>query len=61
MRDRLFRMAVTVMEIIYGEEGQDLVEYALVITLIALATITGEAKMASAVKSLYSNIGASLT
>jgi len=54
-------MAVTVMEIIYGEEGQDLVEYALVITLIALATITGEAKMASAVKSLYSNIGASLT
>jgi len=60
MRDQLFRMAVIVRGLITGEEGQDLIEYGLLITLIALATITGEAKMASAVTTLYSNIGTSL-
>jgi Flp pilus assembly pilin Flp len=54
-------MAAVVRGLISGEEGQDLIEYALLLSLIALATITGEAKMAAAVTTLYSNINSSLT
>jgi pilus assembly protein Flp/PilA len=42
------------------EEGQDLVEYALVICLISLAAITGVNYVATAVTSVFSNISSSL-
>jgi pilus assembly protein Flp/PilA len=42
------------------EEGQDLVEYALLVCLIALAAITGVGQIASAVTTTFSNISASL-
>jgi pilus assembly protein Flp/PilA len=43
-----------------GEEGQDLVEYALLVCLIALASIVGVNSVASAVTTVFSNISASL-
>jgi pilus assembly protein Flp/PilA len=43
-----------------SEEGQDLVEYALVVCLIALACITGVNQVASAITTVFSNISASL-
>jgi Flp pilus assembly pilin Flp len=43
-----------------GEEGQDLVEYALLVCLIALASIVGVNQVASAVTTVFSNISASL-
>ena len=43
-----------------GEEGQDLVEYALLVCLIALACIVGVNNVASAVTTVFSNISASL-
>jgi pilus assembly protein Flp/PilA len=43
-----------------GEEGQDLVEYALLVCLIALAVISGVQGVASAVNSVFSNISTSL-
>jgi pilus assembly protein Flp/PilA len=42
------------------EEGQDLVEYALVICLISLAAITGVNYVATAVTTVFSNISTSL-
>jgi pilus assembly protein Flp/PilA len=42
------------------EEGQDLVEYALLITLIALAAVTGIGKVATAVNSVFSTISVTL-
>jgi len=42
------------------EEGQDLVEYALLVALIALASITGVQAVASAVTTVFSNISSSL-
>jgi pilus assembly protein Flp/PilA len=44
-----------------GEEGQDLVEYALLIALIALVCISGVSNVASAVNTVFSNISASLS
>jgi pilus assembly protein Flp/PilA len=43
-----------------GEEGQDLVEYALLVSLIALVCVTGISNVASAVNTVFSNISSSL-
>ena len=42
------------------EEGQDLVEYALVIALIALAATVGMGTLAGDISQAFSNIGATL-
>ena len=42
------------------EEGQDLVEYALIIALIALACTAGLNGLATAIKGAFTNIGAEL-
>ncbi len=43
-----------------GEEGQDLVEYALLVALIALVCITGVNNVATAVNSVFNQISSSL-
>ncbi len=43
-----------------GEEGQDLVEYALLVSLIALAAIVGVNDVATAVTNVFSTISNSL-
>jgi pilus assembly protein Flp/PilA len=44
----------------YGEEGQDLVEYALLVSLIALGAITGVSSVATAVNNVFTNISTSI-
>ena len=43
-----------------SEEGQDLVEYALLLTMISLALISGIGGLANAVNSTFTNISSSL-
>lgn len=43
-----------------SDAGQDLVEYALLCCLIALACITGISSVASALNSVFSNVSGSL-
>ena len=43
------------------EEGQDLVEYALLVALVALAATAGMQGLAGAVNNEFTNIGTSLT
>jgi len=43
-----------------GEEGQDLVEYGLLCTLIALAVISSVSHVATAVSHIFTNISSSL-
>ena len=43
-----------------GDEGQDLVEYALLVALIALVCITGVGNVATAVNTVFSQISGSL-
>jgi Flp pilus assembly pilin Flp len=47
--------------LIDSEEGQDLIEYGLLVMLIALAAISGEGKVATAVNTIFSKIGISVT
>lgn len=46
--------------LILREEGQDLVEYALVVALIALAATAGMNSLASSISSAFSSISTSL-
>jgi pilus assembly protein Flp/PilA len=43
------------------EEGQDLVEYALLITMVALAAVGGIRHVATAINTVFSNISATLS
>jgi len=44
----------------YNQDGQDLVEYALIVSLIALAAVTGVSGVATAVNNVFTNISTSL-
>jgi pilus assembly protein Flp/PilA len=50
-----------VQELLHQEEGQDLVEYALLITLIALAVVGGVNHVASAINNTFSRISTTLS
>jgi pilus assembly protein Flp/PilA len=52
---------VKVQRLLNREEGQDLVEYALLVCLIALAAISGIKNVASAVNKVFSNVSSSLS
>jgi pilus assembly protein Flp/PilA len=60
MNNLILALYVKLQNLMTREEGQDLVEYALLVCLIALAAITGVNKVASAVTQVFSNISASL-
>ena len=60
MHDKLLQIYIKLQNLANGEEGQDLIEYALVSALIAVAAIGGMHKVATAVNTLFSNISSSL-
>jgi len=60
--NRLFlKLFVMANDLIYGEKGQDLTEYALVLTLVALAATTGVNAVASAINTVFTNISNTLS
>jgi pilus assembly protein Flp/PilA len=60
MNNLFLALYVKMQNLTNREDGQDLVEYALLVCLIALAAITGVNKVATAVTTVFSNISASL-
>ena len=54
------RLLVSLQNLVASEEGQDLVEYALLVCLIALAAIAGVNKVASSVTSVFTRISSTL-
>ena len=61
MNNALLKLYIKFQDLINREEGQDLVEYALVVALIALATVTGMKGLATAINGAFSTIGTTLT
>jgi pilus assembly protein Flp/PilA len=61
MKDAFLKLYVKFQTLTVAEEGQDLVEYALLITLVALAAVAGINKVASAINTVFSNISATLS
>jgi pilus assembly protein Flp/PilA len=60
MSSTLLNLYVKFQGLKNGEEGQDLVEYALLVALIALVCVTGVSNVASAINTVFSNISGSL-
>jgi len=49
------------LHLILQDEGQDLIEYALVVALIAFAATVGMSSVASSINLAFSNIGTKIT
>ena len=47
--------------LVNDESGQDLVEYALVVALIALGSITAMGTLSTAIQNAFTNVGTTLT
>ena len=60
MKDRLLKLAV-MLQILKDENGQDLIEYALVVALIAFAATAGMSTLATDINIAFSNIGTKVT
>jgi pilus assembly protein Flp/PilA len=61
MNTMLLKLFVKFQNLMNREEGQDLVEYAMLIALIALVLVASVGKVASAISTTFSNISTALT
>lgn len=60
LKETILSFVVNLRNLVSSEDGQDLVEYALLVALIALAAVGGIGKVATAVNSVFSRISTSL-
>jgi pilus assembly protein Flp/PilA len=60
MKDIMLKLYVRAQNLLSSEEGQDLVEYALVVALIALAATAGMKTLASDLSAAFSTVGTTL-
>lgn len=56
----LLKLWVALQDLQRSEKGQDLVEYALLVCLVALGAISGVNKVASAVTTVFTHVSSSL-
>lgn len=61
MKNRLIVLSMKIQSLMVSEEGQDLIEYALVVALIAFAATAGMNTLATNINQAFSNIGNKLT
>ena len=61
MKDKLLMLSIKLQTLLSNEEGQDLVEYALVVALIAFGAITAMKSLSTDINQVFSEIGATLT
>lgn len=57
----LLRFYIQVRSSLSNEDGQDLVEYALIVALIALACCVGMNSLATAINTGFTTLGTTLT
>lgn len=60
MKDIMLKLYVKAQNLLSSDEGQDLVEYALVVALIALAATAGMNKLAGDLSAAFSTVGTTL-
>jgi pilus assembly protein Flp/PilA len=61
MKEKLMLRYLQLRNLISDEQGQDLIEYALVVALIALAATAGMSTVANDINQAFTNIGTTLT
>jgi pilus assembly protein Flp/PilA len=60
MNNLLLKLYVKTQSLINREDGQDLVEYALLVALVALGSIAAIGYVTTALKSVFASISASI-
>jgi pilus assembly protein Flp/PilA len=60
MKGKLLKLSV-MLQILKDENGQDLIEYALVVALIALAATAGMSAVAGGINQAFTSIGTKLS
>ena len=61
MKMRIKKLSTTIQKFVDNQDGQDLIEYALVVALIALAATAGMGTLATDINSAFTSIGTTLT
>jgi pilus assembly protein Flp/PilA len=61
MKEKLMLRYLQLRNLVSDEQGQDLIEYALVVALIALAATAGMSTVAGDINTAFGNIGTKLT
>jgi pilus assembly protein Flp/PilA len=61
MQTTLLSLYSRLQNLMLREEGQDLIEYALVVALIAFAATAGMQTLATDINTAFANIGTALT
>jgi pilus assembly protein Flp/PilA len=61
MKETLLKLSVKLQTLMLREEGQDLIEYALVVALIAFAATAGMSTLAKDINAAFTAIGTTLT
>jgi pilus assembly protein Flp/PilA len=60
MKNKLMLLSIKMQNVLAREEGQDLIEYALVVALIAFAATVGMKSLASGINLAFGNIATTL-
>lgn len=60
MKDMMLKLYIHWRNLVSQDEGQDLVEYALVIALVALGATAGMKSLANYLSDAFSNVGSTL-
>ncbi len=61
MRNLLLKLQVQALQFFKEESGQDLIEYALVVALIAFAAVVGMQNVATDINTAFNAIGTKIT
>jgi pilus assembly protein Flp/PilA len=57
MKDQLMKLSVKLQVLLMNEEGQDLIEYALVVALIGFAATAGMSALAGQINQAFDHMG----
>jgi pilus assembly protein Flp/PilA len=60
MNDLMLKMYVKMQDLMNREEGQDLVEYALVVALVAFGAVAGMKTLSTEINSAFNTISSDL-
>ncbi len=61
MQTTMWRVSMRLQAILADENGQDLVEYALVVAMVAFAATAGMNSLATSINTAFTAIGTTLT
>jgi pilus assembly protein Flp/PilA len=60
MKDRFLKLSIKLQTLLMNEEGQDLIEYALLVALVAFAATAGMKTLSGDINAAFAQVGTTL-